>query len=89
MIVLLLLRIVQPQGSLHFDTGVLALAQSAGAGGSLGLAAPACGPVSYNLSTAGYPADKPVGTLWLQQGVEATTNVCFGWADKLIGEAVG
>ncbi len=45
--------------SLHFDTGVLALAEPS-AGGSLGYDV-SCGTQDYQLTTAGYPGGSGAG----------------------------
>ncbi|GIL76946.1 hypothetical protein Vretimale_8600 [Volvox reticuliferus] len=41
-----------------------------------------CTPLTYSLTTAGYPSDKPAGTMWMQS-TNATTDMCSGEEEKI------
>ena len=57
--------------ALNYDFGLLTLASPAPGGTSyLDIRAGSGSSVEYNLTTAGYPADKPAQTMWQVPAVE-------------------
>ena len=81
--------------ALNFDFGLLTLARPAPDGTTYLNIQPGSGSsVQYNLTTAGYPADKPAQTMWQVTSIEhhryplsACSPLCSGlrvWAKRCL-----